>query len=117
MGVDEVHRFYFFIWNESEVELEGFLQCLNAFHPNLKFTHEKSKVSTNFLDVAASIINGEEFETALYCKLTVCHQFLEFNSAYHIHNKKMTVYSQGLCIKRLCFKKYTFEKHLESLCS
>ena len=37
-----------FIWTESEDELEGFLQLLNAFHPNFKFTHDKSKASKNF---------------------------------------------------------------------
>ena len=79
MGMDEVHRWYFFIWTGSEDELEGFLKCLNASYPNLKFTHDKSKVSINFLDVTVSI-NGEEFETDLYCKPTDCHQFPEFNS-------------------------------------
>ena len=69
----------FFMWTESEDEVEGFLQPLNVFHHNLKFTHVKSKVSINFLDVTASI-NGEEFETDLYCKPTDCHQFLAF---YH----------------------------------
>ena len=62
----------FFIWNEKADKLEGFLQSLNAFHPNLKFAHDKSKVSINFLDVTVSI-NGEEFETGLYCKPTDCH--------------------------------------------
>ena len=44
----------FFIWTESEDELEGFLQRLNAFHPNLKFTHDKCEVSINFLNVTGS---------------------------------------------------------------
>ena len=90
------------------------MQRLNASHPNLKFTHDKSKVSINFLDVTVSI-NGERFETDLHCKPTYCHQFLEFNSAHPIHNKKLIVYNQGLRIKRLCSKKDAFEKHLESL--
>ena len=38
----------FFIWAEGENKLESFLQHLNTFHPNLKFTHEKSKTSINF---------------------------------------------------------------------
>ena len=38
----------FFIWTESEKKLEGFLNRLNDFHPDLKFTHEKSKSSVNF---------------------------------------------------------------------
>ena len=38
----------FFIWTESKNKLEGFLQCLNTFHPNLKFLHEKSKYQLIF---------------------------------------------------------------------
>ena len=76
----------FFIWTEID-ELQGFLKRLNVFHPNLKFTHEKSKVYIIFLNVTVSL-KGEEFETGLYCKPTDCHQFLEFNSAHPIHNKK-----------------------------
>ena len=90
------------------------MQHLNAFHLNLKFTHDKCIVSISFLDVAVSN-NGEEFETDLYCKPTECQQFLEFKPAHPINNKKLIVYSQGLRIKRLCSKKDTFEKHLESL--
>ena len=76
----------FFIWTEID-ELQGFLKHLNVFHPNLKFTHEKSKVYIIFLNVTVSL-KGEEFETSLYCKPTDCHQFLKFNSVHPIHNKK-----------------------------
>ena len=48
-------------------------------------------------------------------KPTGCHQFLVFNLAHPIHNKKSIVYSQVLRIKRLSSKNDTFEKHLESL--
>ena len=41
--------------------------------------------------------------------------FLNLTQVHPIHNKKLIVYSQGLCIKRLCSEKDTFEKHLESL--
>ena len=90
-----------FIWTEGENKLESFLQCFNTFHPNLKFTPEKSKTSFNFLDVVVRT-NGDKFETDLYSKPTDCHHFLEFNSAHLIHIKKSIVYSQGLRIKRLC---------------
>ena len=101
----------FFIWTEGENKLESFLQRLNAFHLNLKFSHEKSKTSVNFLDVVVRI-NGDRFETDLYSEHTDCHQFLEFNSAHPIHIKKSIVYSQGLCIKRLCSSSLAFEKYL-----
>ena len=46
-----------FMWTEGEDQLEGFLNRLDNFHPNLKFTDEKSKSSLNFLDVSISIID------------------------------------------------------------
>ena len=100
----------FFIWTKSEDELDGFLQRLIA----LKFTHDKSKLSINVLDVTV-IINGEEFETDLYCKSTDCHHFLEFDSAQPIHNKKSIMYSQVLRTKKLCSTKDQFENQIESL--
>ena len=51
----------FFIWTEGENKLESSLQCLNTFHPNIKFTHAKFKTSANFLDVAVEI-NGHKFD-------------------------------------------------------
>ena len=83
----------FFIWNESEEKLETFLKNLNEFHPNLRFTSEKSKTSLNFLDLTINLVD-QELETNLYCKPTDCHQFLDFNSAHLIHIKNL------LCIVR-----------------
>ena len=82
----------FFIWNESEAKLDAFLEDLNKFHPNLKFTSEKSKTSVNFLDVTVNLID-QQLETDLYCKPTDCHQFLDFNSAHPLHIKKSIVYT------------------------
>ena len=74
----------FFIWTESQDELAGFFQHMNAFHPYLEFTYEKVPIIIS--DVTVSI-NDEQFGTYLYCKPTDCYQFLEFNSAHPIHNK------------------------------
>ena len=80
----------FFIWTEGQDKLEEFLYRLNNFHPNVKFAHEKSNSSVNFLDVNVSIVDNK-LETDLFCKLTDCHQFLHFNSAHPFHNKKSIV--------------------------
>ena len=80
----------FFIWTEGQDKLEEFLYRLNNFHPNVKFAHEKSNSSVNFLDVNVSIVDNK-LETDLFCKLTDCHQFLHFNSAQPFHNKKSIV--------------------------
>ena len=42
-----------------------FLERLNNFHPNLKFTHERSREEINFLDVTVRVNHGE-FITNLY---------------------------------------------------
>ena len=89
----------FFIWKKGEDKLEGFLNRLNNFHPNLKFTHEKSKSSGNFLNVSVSIADNK-LEADLFCQPTDCHQFHHFNSAHPFHNKKSIAYSLGLRIKR-----------------
>ena len=46
----------FFIWSESQDELEGFFQHMNAFHPYLKFTYEKVFIIISDVTV---IINDE----------------------------------------------------------
>ena len=63
----------FFIWTASEKELDDLLERLNNFHPNLKFTHERSREEINFLDVTVRVNHGE-FITNLYCKPTDGHQ-------------------------------------------
>ena len=104
----------FLIWNESEEKLETFLKNLNEFHPNLRFTSEKSKTSVNFLDLTINLLD-QELETNLYCKPTDCHQFLDFNSAHPLHIKTYIVYSQGLRIKRSCSSNLAIENHMKNL--
>ena len=45
----------FFIWTASEKELDKFLNHLNSFHHNLRFTYESSRETFNFLDVIVKI--------------------------------------------------------------
>ena len=45
-----------FICTASESELDGFLEQLNNFHPNLKFTHKHSREKIIFLNVMLKLI-------------------------------------------------------------
>ena len=114
MVVIKMYRSHIFIWIEGEDKLEGFLNPLNNFHPNVNFTPEKSKSSVNFWDVSVNIVDNK-LETDLFCKPTDCHQFLHFNPANPFRNEKPVVYSQSLRIKRLCSSPLNFQKHLENL--
>ena len=85
----------FFVWTHREDKLDEFLERLNSFHPNLKFTSERSEQKINFLDITVQLGNSK-FVTDLYCKPTDCHQCLHYNSCLPDYMKKSSVYSQGL---------------------
>ena len=91
----------FFIWNDTEQNLDIFLKRLNEFNSNLKFTHARSMSSINFLDVNIRI-EDETLVSNLYCKDTDAHQVLHFESCHPKHVKNFIVYCQALRIKRIC---------------
>ena len=80
----------FFIWTASEKELDDFLERLNNFHPNLKFTRQRSREEINFLDVTVRV-NHVEFITNLYCKPTDGHQYLHVESCHPSHTKSSII--------------------------
>ena len=96
--------YIFFIWTASEKELHDFLERLNNFHPNLKFTHECSRQEINFLHVTVRVNHGE-FIINLYCKPTDSHQYLHFESCHPSHTKSSIIFSQALRMRRICSKK------------
>ena len=73
--IDEVYL----IWNDSEKSsikktlIELFFKERNGFHPNIKFTYQRSKEKVNFLDVAVSIKN-ERLSIDLYPNPVDSHQ-------------------------------------------
>ena len=104
----------FSIWTESEENLEKFLEDLHKFHPNLKFTYEKSKEKINFLDVVIKISEGRII-TDLYCKPTDGHQYLHYDSCHADHIKRLIIFSPTLRLKRICSEKNNLNVHVEYL--
>ena len=49
----------FFIWTDSEENLNKFLKHLYEFYPNLKCTYEKSKKKINCLDLVIKLADGK----------------------------------------------------------
>ena len=93
----------FFIWTADEKKLDDFLERLNSFHFNLKFTHKCYREEINFLDVTVRV-NFWEFITNFYCQPTDGHQQLHFESCHPSHTKS-SVFSQALRIRRIFSKK------------
>ena len=104
----------FFIWTDSQKKLNKFLKNLNEFHPNLKFTYEKSKEKINFLDLVIKLTDGK-IVTDLYCKPTDSHQYLHYNSCHAEHIKRSIIFSQTLRLKRICSQKSNLDSHVKEL--
>ena len=51
-----IYHIYIYIYDNK---LDGFLERLNSFHPNLKFTSEHSQQEINFLDVTVQLSNNK----------------------------------------------------------
>ena len=49
----------FFIWTHSEEELKKFMEKLNSFDTNVKFTSEYSGKIASFLDLQVDIVEGK----------------------------------------------------------
>ena len=104
----------FFIWTDSEENLNKFLKDLNEFHPNLKFTYEKSKEKINFLDLVIKLKDGK-IVTDLYCKPTDSHQYLNYDSCHAKHIKISIIFSQTLRLKKIWSQKCDLDSHVKEL--
>ena len=74
---------------QCEGNLDKILKELNGFHPNIKFTFEKSKMKVDFLDVVTEIKNGR-LSTDLSYKLVDSYQYPHYSSCHEEHIKKLS---------------------------
>ena len=100
----------FFIWTHGEQELNRFLMDLNNFTPNLSFTRGASKIWIPFLDLKVKLID-DKLETDLYMKPIDPHQYLYYLPCHPEHTKRSIVYSQTLCVNRICSLEKDFNYH------
>ena len=101
----------FSIWQHGEHELNMFIDHLNSCHPTLKFTHECSTKSVNFLDTTVILDNHNHIYTTVYSKATDTHMYLSYDSCHPQHCKTGLPYSQFLRLRRICTKEEDFVKN------
>ena len=104
----------FFIFTDSEENLDKFLKELNGFHTNIQFTFEKSKIKVYFLDVVTEIKNGR-LSTNLCSKLVGSYQYLHCNSCHKEQIKKTIIYSQTLRLRKTCSERKDLKSHVKDL--
>ena len=99
--IDEI----FGIWMHGPEKLDKFLECLNNFHPSLKFSIERtdhsSKKQIHFLDILIKLEDNGFLTTELYMKPMAFPIVLPFSSAHPIQTKRSVLYAQLLRAKRL----------------
>ena len=92
----------FFIWTDTEENIDKFFEDLNKFHPNLKFTYEKSREKINFLHIVIKF-KEDKIITDLFCKPTDGHQYLHYDSSHAEHIKRSSA-------KHFDWKEYVLRK-------
>ena len=100
----------FFIGTHGKQKLSLFLENLNKFCPNIKFSHETNKKSIHFLELNVRLSYGNIL-TDLYVEPTCRH----YTSSHPDHTKRSIVFSQALRVSRVCSEKSDSLKHLEKV--
>ena len=102
------------IWPGPQQELTCFIHYLNEAHPTIKFTHESSTHSVDFLDV--TIYKGPRYTTSNtldikpFFKKTNKFQYLQFNSAHPKNIFTSLVKGELTRLLRACSDELTYEQ-------
>ena len=91
----------FFIWLHGRNTLIQFLEYVNSFHQNIKYTWSFSDNEISYLDVKVEIKENRVITDA-YCKKTDTHQYLDYRSCHPKHVKMGIPYGQALRLKCIC---------------
>ena len=89
-----------------------FLEDLNKFRPNIKFTYVTYKESIHFLGINVRWSDGKN-STDLCVKTTDRPQFLHYTSSHPDITKGSIVFSQALRFSRIFYDKSDFLKILK----
>ena len=106
--------YIFVIWIYGKNHLETFLEELNNFNPDLKFTSKSNEKQILFLDLKVKLNEGK-ISTDLYIKSGDRHQYIHFASSHSNYINRSIVYNQGLRVKRICSEKEDFLKHMRKM--
>ena len=92
----------FFIWNDTEHNLNHFFNHLNSVNNDIKFEYKYSKEKIDFLDVIILKDKTGNLSTDVHQKPTDTHSYLNRRSAHTNSCKNGIPYSQFVRLRRLC---------------
>ena len=95
----------FGIWTHGSSSLDVYFNFINSFHPDLKFSIERSDQSSQrqipFLDTLLTVNPSGAYTTELYIKPMAAPIILHFASSHPMQTKRSIVHSQSLRALRL----------------
>ena len=104
--------YIFLIWKGDSDSLNAFIEHLNSVVPSIKFTHEISSTSVNFLDIKVMKDSNGNISTDVYQKPKDTHPYLHWTSAHPPHLKHSIPYSQALRLRRICTSTHVLEQRI-----
>ena len=105
----------FMIWTHGEDNLTEFITYLNSQHPTIKFTHEVSEFSIDFLDTTVKLNENRKLYTTLYKKPTDTHLYLHYTSCHNAPCKTKGPYGQFLRLRMICTYETDFYEQFDKL--
>ena len=102
----------FLIWKGDIDSLTKFIDNLHKAALSIKFTHEISTNSVNFLDMTVLKDRQGNISTDVYHKPTDTHPYLHWISAHPPYLKQSIPYSQALRLRRICSSTDTLKKQI-----
>ena len=103
-----------FNWSHGKDKLEKFLDDLNSFTNNIKFTHESRKENVTFFELTVKLLKGC-LTTDWHIKYTDRNQYLHFNLSHPDHTKRLIIYSQALRLTKICTFENDFLWHIDEI--
>ena len=90
----------FGIWTHGSASLDRYFSFINSFHPDLKFSIERSDQSSQrqipFLDTLLTVHPSGAYITELFIKPMAAPIILHFTSSHPMQTKRSIVHSQSL---------------------
>ena len=102
----------FLIWKGDESSLTTFIKYLNGLVPSIRFTHEISYKSVNFLDTKVIKDVQGNTSTDIFQKPTDTHPYLHWTSAHPPHLKQSIPYNLALRLGRICSSTRVLEQRI-----
>ena len=104
----------FILFNRSNDDLEKLYRTLNALHPSIKYTMDKSKSNLPFLNTMV-INKGGRIQTVIFYKPTDSKQYLLYTSCHPKHTRNSIPYNLARRLKTIVSENAILLQRLDEL--